>query len=177
MGFWLLIFFLTPIVEMYLLIEIGGYIGALPTIALVMLTAVIGVLLLRVQGLATLTRGIGRLQAGQVPIQEMTEGMLLALAGALLLTPGFVTDTCGFLLLLPPMRLLAARWLLSRVRVSAVHRGEPDQGTTIIEGEWRSTDETATARSGQLPDQGRADAPSDRAPPASGDGGEDRPRS
>jgi UPF0716 family protein affecting phage T7 exclusion len=58
---WLLVFFLTPIAEMYLLIEVGGYIGAWPTIGLVMITAVIGVTLLRIQGLATLTRGIGRL--------------------------------------------------------------------------------------------------------------------
>ena len=76
MRIWLLIFVTTPIVEMYLLIEVGGYIGAPATIALVMLTAVIGVTLLRRQGLATLTRGVTRMQQGEVPAQEMAEGDL-----------------------------------------------------------------------------------------------------
>jgi UPF0716 protein FxsA len=115
MGFWLLVFFLTPIAEMYLLIEVGGYIGTVPTIGLVMLTAVIGIGLLRAQGLATLTRGMGRLQRGEVPAREMAEGILLAVAGALLITPGFVTDGVGFLLLFPPTRAALASWMLSRV--------------------------------------------------------------
>jgi UPF0716 protein FxsA len=115
MRFWFLAFFLTPIVEMYLLIRVGGYIGALPTICLVMLTAVIGVVLLRIQGFATLTRGLGRLQSGQIPAREVAEGVLLAVAGALLLTPGFVTDTLGFLLLFPPTRAAVARRMLDRV--------------------------------------------------------------
>jgi UPF0716 protein FxsA len=114
---WLLIFFLTPIVEMYLLIEVGGYIGAWPTIALVMITAVIGVTLLRIQGLSTLTRGVSRLQGGELPAREMVEGLLLAVAGALLLTPGFVTDGIGFVLLTPPLRAAIAERVLSRVQV------------------------------------------------------------
>ena len=81
MGFWFLLFFVTPILEMYLLIEVGSYIGALYTIGLVMLTAVIGLALLRVQGLATLTRGMDRLQRGELPAQEVAEGLLLAVAG------------------------------------------------------------------------------------------------
>jgi UPF0716 protein FxsA len=114
---WLLVFFLTPIAEMYLLIEVGGYIGAWPTIGLVMITAVIGVTLLRIQGLATLTRGIGRLNRGELPAQEMVEGLLLAVAGALLLTPGFVTDAVGFVLLAPPGRALIAERVLANVQI------------------------------------------------------------
>ena len=114
---WLLVFFLTPIIEMYLLIEVGGYIGAWPTIGLVMLTAVIGVGLLRVQGFATLTRGLGRLEGGELPAREVVEGVLLAVAGALLLTPGFVTDAFGFALLTPPFRAALADRLLARVQV------------------------------------------------------------
>ncbi len=102
---------------MYLLIEVAGYIDALPTIGLVMLTAVIGVALLKRQGLSTLTRGMGRLNQGQLPAQEMAEGLLLAVAGALLLTPGFITDTVGFLLLFPPSRQLIAARLLKSVQV------------------------------------------------------------
>lgn len=114
---WLLIFFVTPIVEMYLLIEVGGYIGAWPTIALVMITAMIGITLLRIQGLSTLTRGVGRLQGGELPAREMVEGLLLAVAGALLLTPGFVTDAFGFILLTPPLRAAIAERVLARVQV------------------------------------------------------------
>ncbi len=134
----LLVFFLTPIVEMYLLIEVGGQIGSLPTIGLVMLTAVIGVALLKRQGLATLTRGMGRMQRGEVPIGEMAEGILLAVAGALLLTPGFVTDGIGFVLLWPPTRVIVARWLLSRVTIMTPHRpndpANPQSNT--IEGDF-----------------------------------------
>jgi UPF0716 protein FxsA len=115
MGIWLLVFFLTPIIEMYLLIRVGGYIGAWPTIGLVMLTAVVGVALLRVQGLSTLTRGMGRLEGGELPAREMAEGILLAVAGALLITPGFCTDAAGFLMLVPPVRAAVARRMLARV--------------------------------------------------------------
>ena len=144
---WLLIFFVTPIIEMYLLIEVGGYIGALPTIGLVMLTAVIGVALLRVQGLTTLTRGMSRLQGGELPALEVVEGLLLAAAGALLLTPGFITDGIGFTLLVPQSRQLIAGRILLRVgdRINVVspaagasHR--PGAGMTglndAIEGEY-----------------------------------------
>ncbi len=131
---WLLIFFLTPIVEMYLLIEVGGYIGTLATIGLVMLTAVVGVTLLRRQGLPTLTRGLGRLQRGEVPAEEMAEGILLAIAGALLLTPGFITDAVGFALLLPVSRVLIARKLLAKITIIGPQGA--GAGPTIIEGEF-----------------------------------------
>ncbi len=121
---------------MYLLIEVGGYIGTLPTIGLVMLTAVIGVALLRRQGLATLTRGIGRLQRGEVPAQEMAEGILLAISGALLLTPGFVTDAVGFAFLLPASRVLVAQRLLAKVTAMGM-QGSAGLGPTIIEGEFK----------------------------------------
>lgn len=116
----LVVFFVTPLIEMYLLIEVGGWIGALPTIGLVVLTAVIGVFLLRVQGLTTLGRGIAKLQSGVMPAAEMVEGFLLAVAGALLLTPGFVTDGFGFCLLTPPLRVAIARLIIGRVRIDAV---------------------------------------------------------
>ena len=159
MGFWLLVFFLTPIVEMYLLITVGGYIGALPTIALVMLTAVVGVALLREQGIATLTRGRRRLESGELPAREVAEGILLAVAGALLITPGFVTDTLGFLLLVPPVRGAVARRMLDRMVVvgtggagpRAGERGRPPGADgRVIEGEFEShtepDDDTAERR-------------------------------
>jgi len=148
---WLLVFFLTPIIEMYLLIEVGGYIGALPTIALVMITAVIGVTLLRIQGLATLTRGLGRLDRGELPAREMVEGLLLAVAGALLLTPGFVTDLVGFLLLLPAARSLIAERVLARVQIVQPGPpggpwGPPPSSAEVIEGEFEPRDDGQTPR-------------------------------
>ena len=140
-----LIFFLTPIVEMYLLIEVAGYINTLPTIGLVMLTAVIGVALLKRQGVQTLTRGVGRLNRGEVPATEIAEGILLGIAGALLITPGFVTDAVGFLLLFPPTRQMIAAALIKRVEVSATNNihmhVDPQQRSTqnesvTIEGEY-----------------------------------------
>ncbi len=104
---------------MYLLIEVAGYIDAWPTIGLVMLTAVVGVALLKRQGIATLTRGVQRAQQGQMPATEMAEGILLAVAGALLITPGFVTDFVGFTLLFPPSRVAIAKILMQRVAMSA----------------------------------------------------------
>ena len=100
----LFIFILVPMIELAVLIKVGSHIGVLWTLALIFLTAIIGVTLLRAQGLATLMRAGQRLQEGQLPAQELAEGFLLALAGALLITPGFVTDAIGFTLLLPGVR-------------------------------------------------------------------------
>ena len=105
------LFLAVPIVEIYLLIQVGQAIGAGWTILLVVLTAVIGVWLLRIQGLSTLMRAQQKMQSGEIPAREMLEGMGLVVAGALLLTPGFFTDSVGFLLLFPPTRI----WLVGRI--------------------------------------------------------------
>lgn len=110
----LLAFLLVPMVEIYLLIKVGSVIGALPTVLLVIFTAVLGAFLLRLQGFSTLQRVRLSLARGEVPAAALFEGLLLLVAGALLLTPGFFTDTLGFLLLIPPLRQRLARWLLTR---------------------------------------------------------------
>jgi UPF0716 protein FxsA len=117
MRFALMLFIVMPIVEMWLLITIGSYIGALSTIALVLLTALIGIGLLREQGVSTLWRGKEKLQQGKIPAQEMMEGIVLAVSGALLLTPGFVTDTIGFLGLLPFSRIYLVKIILQKVTI------------------------------------------------------------
>lgn len=117
MRFALMLFIVMPIVEMWLLITIGSYIGALSTIALVLLTALIGIGLLREQGVSTLWRGREKLQQGKIPAQEMMEGIVLAVSGALLLTPGFVTDTIGFLGLLPFSRIYLVKIILQKVTI------------------------------------------------------------
>ena len=116
MRFLFALFIAIPILEMVVLIQVGQQIGALWTIVLVLLTAFIGINLLRYQGLSTLSRATWRMQSGQIPAQEMLEGILLAVGGALLLTPGFVTDTVGFLLLLPFTRQFFASRLMGRFK-------------------------------------------------------------
>ena len=116
MRFLFALFIAIPILEMVVLIQVGQQIGALWTIVLVLLTAFIGINLLRYQGLSTLSRATWRMQSGQIPAQEMLEGILLAVGGALLLTPGFVTDTIGFLLLVPFTRQFFASRLMGRFK-------------------------------------------------------------
>lgn len=108
----LLIFIIVPIVEMVILIEVGGIIGALPTVGLVVLTATVGIWLLRLQGLATLARVQEKLAQDKLPETELLEGVMLLFGGALLLTPGFVTDAVGFCCLLPVTRRPIARWII-----------------------------------------------------------------
>ncbi|MEJ6812183.1 MAG: FxsA family protein [Oceanospirillaceae bacterium] len=116
MRFLFALFIAIPILEMVVLIQVGQQIGALWTIVLVLLTAFIGINLLRYQGLSTLSRATWRMQSGQIPAQEMLEGILLAVGGALLLTPGFVTDTIGFLLLVPFTQQFFASRLMGRFK-------------------------------------------------------------
>lgn len=99
-----LVFVIIPMAELYLLFTVAEWIGGLTTLALVILTAGIGLSVLRVQGFATLTRANQRVAQGELPGQEIVEGMMLAIAGALLLTPGLITDAIGFTLLTPMFR-------------------------------------------------------------------------
>jgi len=112
-----LVFLGIPIVEIYLLIKVGGIIGAPMTIFLVIFTAVLGAWLLRLQGFVTIRRIQETLSQGGLPAVELLEGAVLLVAGALLLTPGFFTDTIGFLCLIPGVRhamvLYAVRRFLS----------------------------------------------------------------
>jgi UPF0716 protein FxsA len=114
---WPVLFIVVPLVELYLIIEVGSVIGALWTVLLVILTAVIGVSLLRIQGFNTLNRARQNMEMGTVPAMEMMEGMVLAVGGALLITPGFITDTLGFLCLVPATRRAMIRYLMLRSRI------------------------------------------------------------
>jgi UPF0716 protein FxsA len=131
-----ILFLAVPIVEIYLLIQVGQVIGAAWTILLVVLTAVIGAWLLRIQGLSTLLRAQQRLQDNQLPAREILEGMALVIAGAFLLTPGFFTDAIGFLLLVPPTRIALVNLAASRMAVSARVQGQPRRPNSgdVIDG-------------------------------------------
>jgi UPF0716 protein FxsA len=111
---WPLLFIVVPVVELYCIIAVGERIGALWTVVLVLLTAIIGVNLLRFQGMTTLARAQRNMAQGKMPAMEMMEGVALALGGVLLLTPGFITDSIGFLLLIPASRRVIIRYLMSR---------------------------------------------------------------
>jgi UPF0716 protein FxsA len=109
-----LVFLIVPIIEIYLLIQVGEEIGAGWTIFLVVATAVAGAALLRYQGLATLYEAQNKMAHGELPASALLEGVMLLLAGALLLTPGFFTDALGFLFLIPMLRKRLAKALLHR---------------------------------------------------------------
>lgn len=133
-------FIAVPIFEIYLFIEVGGMIGALATVGLVILTAVTGAFLLRAQGFATVARIRETMEKGEIPAIEMLEGAVLLFGGALLLTPGFFTDTIGFLCLLPVVRRKFVLYLLSK---RIIVNGADFQSVHIektIEGEFRRDD-------------------------------------
>lgn len=166
---WVLLFFIAvPLVEMLLLFEVADYIGGLWTIFLVVLTAVIGVQILKRQGFSTLLRANQRLDSGQLPAQEVVEGFFLAFAGALLLTPGFITDTLGFLCLTSPLRRILARKFIESGLLMSAKTGSTrgfywtsssthgkEESTTTIEGEYF---EEADAISGRDDDDDLADS-------------------
>lgn len=173
-GFLFFLLLTVPIIEIALFIEIGGLIGVGPTIAIVILTALAGAALLRQQGLATLRSARASLEQNRFPIDEVFDGLCLALAGALLLTPGFFTDAVGLLLFLPPVRAVIRRRLAQYLAEHAeveVHAA----GTTaewgpgpgpVIDGEYR--DISADDAPPEKPDAGGRDS-LPKPPPRNGD--------
>ncbi|MCB5160426.1 FxsA family protein [Marinomonas algarum] len=148
MRFALLLFILVPIVEMTVLIQIGGKIGSLATVGLVFLTAIVGVTLIRKQGLQTSLKAQEKMRRGELPAAEVAEGMMLIFAGICLLIPGFVTDAFGALLLVPPLRKVFAAGIVVKLFSSMMARGTQWQSSRysgsrqqdgeIIEGEFVS---------------------------------------
>nr|WP_216613364.1 FxsA family protein [Vibrio sp. 99-8-1] len=119
----MLLFICVPVIEIGLFIQVGGFLGLWPTMALVLVTAFVGASLVRSQGLQTLMSVQGRLQQGEIPAQQILEGVMLAVAGVLLLTPGFMTDAFGMLVLLPAPRAKIAKELMKRVKVNSISSG------------------------------------------------------
>jgi len=111
MRYLLLLFIAMPIIEIGVLIRVGGWLGLVPTLIIVVLTAVLGTWMLRQQSAATLMQAQQRLGAGELPAQQIFEGVLLLIGGVLLLTPGFVTDAFGFACLIPWSR----RWMATQI--------------------------------------------------------------
>ncbi len=111
MPYLFLLFIIMPIVEIAVLIKVGGAIGGWTTIGIVILTAFVGTFMLRQQGMATLNKAQLRMQQGEMPALQMLEGLLLLIGGVLLLTPGFITDAIGFCTLVPVTRRFLAKKL------------------------------------------------------------------
>ena len=122
-----------PLVEIYLFIQIGGQIGAFNTVLIILLTAVVGVYFVRLQGLSTLKSGVTQLYKNQIPVYEMISGAALALAALLLIIPGFATDIIGFLLILPITRNIIFR-LLGKKYSKKKFKDD------LIEGEYEDKD-------------------------------------
>jgi len=136
----LILFITIPLVEIAILIKIGKIIGASYTIALVIGTAFLGVSLLRIQGISTLAKVQSNVNKGQLPATELIEGLILLISGVLLLTPGFFTDTLGFLMLVPMLRQrLAETFFVNFMKNHINIRQTQTRSRNIIEGEhWDS---------------------------------------
>lgn len=155
---WLfLIFVAVPILEIALFIEVGGLIGLWPTLLVVVLTAIAGTLLVRHQGLQVLDRLRRSLQEGGDPVSPIAHGALILVAGILLLTPGFFTDTLGLALLVPPLRarLIAVGAARVTVRAAGTMRGgrgapggSPTPGGDTIETEYEVVEPETSGRRG-----------------------------
>lgn len=143
----IILFLTVPLLEIYLLLKVGSLIGVLWTVLLVVLTAVIGVSLLRMQGISTIQRLQECTARGEPPAIPMIEGAFLLFAGALLLTPGFFTDTVGFALLFPPFRQYLAVQILTRGVWMGMTQGRARQGrdpsahSHTYNGDYKKIDE------------------------------------
>ena len=133
MGRYLLLFFIVlPVIELTLLIEVGSEIGAINTIGLSFLTAGLGIFLVRVQGMQVMAKMMAGSRAGEPLASPVVHGFFLLVAGFCLLVPGFLTDAFGALCLLPPVRLLFAKLMISRMTV--VQPGQ--KRSVILEGDY-----------------------------------------
>ncbi|MCR3923357.1 MAG: FxsA family protein [Firmicutes bacterium] len=112
----LLLFTFVPLLELFLLIEVGRRVGTLPTVLLVVSTGFVGVLLARAQGFLVLTRIAHNLREGDLPGEELLNGVLVLIGAAFLLTPGLITDTAGFLLLIPQTRHTARVYIYRKLK-------------------------------------------------------------
>ena len=131
----LLLLLSIPLIEIYLFIKIGSYIGAFNTISLILITAIIGVIYARYEGFNTLKSGMSQLIKNQLPIYEIVSGAALAFAALLLILPGFATDILGFLLIFPPTRKLLFK------KVTNKYSNENNKKQDFINGEFEDIDE------------------------------------
>ncbi|MEO1611178.1 MAG: FxsA family protein [Pseudomonadota bacterium] len=147
-----------PIIEIALFIELGGWVGLWPTIGLVIVTAILGATLLRMQGFAAMTRLQQSVAEGGDPRGPLAHGVMILIAGLLMLTPGFFTDSVGFLLLVPPVRSAIIAWAGPRMAARAVYMGpgmqggrRPPERDGPIEAEYEDLTDVTPPSDGQGP--------------------------
>lgn len=146
---------LVPLVEISVFIEVGGRIGPLATIGATVLTAIVGLYLVRMEGLAVMMRMRDSMAKGEVPILEMFHGFFLFLAGVLLLIPGFITDVVGGLLLIAPVRVILARPAVTSILTGSPHPEtyRDRAGHVIIEGSFRDEEEAESESAPLIEDE------------------------
>ncbi|MGK0248737.1 MAG: UPF0716 protein FxsA [Oleispira sp.] len=130
----LIIFIVIPLIELAVILKVNSFIGIGWTLGLIVITAFVGVKLLRQQGISTLLRANQKMQQGQMPAQELAEAFLLALAGALLLTPGFMTDAFGFMLLVPATRRALVHKVIAFITPRMMTSGSFQSTSSFQEG-------------------------------------------
>ena len=131
----LLLFISIPLIEIYLFIKVGSFIGAFNTISLILITAIIGIVYARYEGFNTLKSGMSQLVKNQLPVYEIVSGAALAFAALLLILPGFATDFIGFLLIFPPTRKLLFK------KVKNKYSDQNNKKQDFIKGEFEDIDE------------------------------------
>jgi len=153
------LFILIPLIELEVIIKIGGIIGVFPTIALLILSAVIGLALLRREGLSTLMKARQRSAKGESPEVEALESVVIALSGCLMILPGFITDIVGLLGLFPPLRRLFVNHLKKKIHIKTMGQtfegqsfspdkekhNSPNQ-SHVIEGEFKRNDKDSAKK-------------------------------
>lgn len=133
-GALFVLFLVVPVIELAVIIQVGQVLGVLPTLAILVVMSVLGAGLMKREGLGVLRRAQAQVQAGRVPGREVADGFLIVLGGALMLTPGFVSDVVGMALLLPPVRAVVRPFLLAQLQARALGaavgggRGRPGPG-------------------------------------------------
>lgn len=136
----LLLFLAVPLIEIALFIQVGGLIGLWPTLAIVVITAILGTYLVRSQGLAALGQLKSSFEDLRDPTEPLAHGAMILFSGALLLTPGFFTDAVGFALLVPAVRSAVIRYVRKNVKIETVQYGRTmdtsPRGTTTIDGDY-----------------------------------------
>jgi len=133
MNSFFLLFIGIPALEVFLMIKIGGKIGALNTVSLIFLTAIIGIYFAKLEGIKTMRSGVMNIYQNKIPIYEMISGASIAIAALLLIIPGFFTDIIGFLLLIPFTRKILISFLITKQNISSKQEDKKTLDGEIIE--------------------------------------------
>ena len=134
-----ILIFLTPFLEIFLIIEIGQHFGAINTIIMILATAILGTVLVRIEGLSTLSRIKASVQRGELPTIELISGGILIIAAVVLLTPGFITDVLGLVLMSPSLRRRVASMVAQKLFTRQERRSGANSGK-IIDTEFKVED-------------------------------------